>query len=190
MPDVQDTPPDRGFALPARELIFLTFRVGPVQMALPVQRLREVLRYRPARPVPYAPPFIEGIIHLRGELIPILDLRKRFRYPEAVSTKTRTLLTWIYDHLIGLTVDEAESIIHVRPAQIRSVPPLPDTALEEFIIGAIVPESESEQVYLLPDFDMLLRPGEREAWRRWEPPGTDEADDPDSAAEATTRAKG
>lgn len=172
-----------------RELIFLTFRVGPVQMAVPVQRLREVLRYRAARPVPYSPPFIDGIINLRGELIPVLDLRKRFNYSVAITRKTRILLTWVYGQIMGLVVDEAETILHTRVSLIRSVPSIPDTALEELIIGAVLPEDNSDDVSFLPDFNMLLKPSERRAWQQWtpvtEPPSTTITDEDKASAQKT-----
>lgn len=152
------------------EFIFLVFRIGPVSLAQPVYRLREVLRYRPAKPVPYAPPFIEGIINIRGELIPVFDLRKRFGYPATVTPHTRIIITWISGQIIGLVVDEAARIIHVDKSQIRPVPSLPETALQDLIIGAIIRSDQDDDIILLPDFELLLKPVERREWQAWRLP--------------------
>ena len=181
MSDVVVTDPER-----VSEYIFLAFRVGPVVLAQPVMRLREVLRYRSAKPVPYAPPFIEGIINLRGELIPVLDLRKRFGYPAELTSATRIIITWIHQNIIGLVVDEAAEIIHVAREQIRPVPALPETALQDLIIGAIVRPEDEEGVILLPDFELLLRPAERREWQIWEPPAPEAIQPEDEVPPAET----
>ncbi len=151
---------------PASEYVFLTFRVGALTMAQPVERLREVLRYRPAQPVPNAPPFIEGLIELRGELIPILDLRKRWGVPADVTRRTRILVTWVQQYPVGLVVDEAHALLRVGLHQVRPVPPLPDTALADLIVGALL---DGERIVLLPDLDLLLRPHERRLWVEFQP---------------------
>jgi purine-binding chemotaxis protein CheW len=148
------------------EYVFLAFRVGTLTMAQPVERLREVLRYRPAQPVPNAPLFIEGLIEVRGELIPILDLRKRFGFPAEVTRRTRIVVTWIQQYPVGLVVDEAHALLRATLHQVQPVPPLPDTALADLIVGALL---DGEQIVLLPDLDLLLRPHERRLWLEFQP---------------------
>ncbi|MCS7312097.1 MAG: chemotaxis protein CheW [Acidobacteria bacterium] len=150
----------------APEYVFLSFRVGTLRMAQPVERLREILRYRPAQPVPNAPPFIEGLIELRGELIPVLDLRKRFGVPADVTRQTRIVVTWIQQYSAGLVVDEAHALLRVVLPQIQPVPPLPDTALADLIVGALL---DGDQIVLLPDLDLLFQPHERRLWVEFQP---------------------
>jgi purine-binding chemotaxis protein CheW len=148
------------------EYVFLAFRVGTLTMAQPVERLREVLRYRPAQPVPNAPLFIEGLIEVRGELIPILDLRKRFGFPAEVTRQTRIIVTWLQQYTAGLVVDEAHTLLRATLHQVQPVPPLPDTSLADFIVGALL---DGERIVLLPDFDFLLRSHERRLWVEFQP---------------------
>lgn len=152
--------------LEAPEYVFLAFRVGALTMAQPIERLREVLRYRPAQPVPNAPPFIEGLIEVRGELIPILDLRKRFGFAADVTRRTRIVVTWVQQYPVGLVADEAHALLRVALHQIQPVPPLPDTALADLIVGALL---DGDQIVLLPDLDLLLQPHERRLWVEFQP---------------------
>jgi len=150
---------------PVREIVFLEFRVGDIRLAVPIQRLNEILRYRPAQPVPNAPPFIEGLIHLRGDLIPILDLRKRFGYDAAVTRKTRILITWLQRFPIGLVVDAAHAFIRVEIERIRPLPAIPETPMADLLIAAVV---QDDQIVYIPDVDMLLHPYEMQAWQEFQ----------------------
>ena len=148
-----------------REIMFLAFRVGDIRLAVPIQRLNEILRYRPAQPVPNAPPFVEGLVHLRGDLIPILDLRKRFGYDATVTRKTRILITWLQRFPVGLVVDEAHAFIRVEIERIRPLPAIPETPMADLLIAAIV---QGDRIVYIPDLDMLLHPYEARAWREFQ----------------------
>ncbi len=148
-----------------QEFTFLVFRVGNIHFAQPVERLREVIRYREAQRVPYVPDFIEGVINIRGEIIPILDLRKRLNLPADITRKTRILLTWIRASIMGLVVDEAHEIIRVRLEQIQPVDTMTPVFLRPLVIGAItLADTRGERIILLPDFELLLRPEEEHEW--------------------------
>ncbi len=94
-------------------LTILRFALGPHQCGLPVLGVREVLRVVAMTPVPEGPPFLEGVIDLRGMLLPVIDLRKRFNLEATpFDSETRILVTEMHGHPAGLIVDE---VLEVAP---------------------------------------------------------------------------
>ena len=62
---------------------YLTFMLGSEHYSLPILKVREIMRLCPITPVPRMPVYIQGVINLRGKIVPVLDLRARFRLPPA-----------------------------------------------------------------------------------------------------------
>ena len=96
----------------ARDLRLITFRVGPETFVLDIMAVRQIIPYSGSTSVPTAPSFVEGIIVLRNEVIPIVDLRDRL-YPQAKnrSEQPLVLVTDTTGGTIGLKVDEVRRIV-------------------------------------------------------------------------------
>lgn len=109
----------------ARLAQLCTFRVGGEDYAIDIMRLREVIRPVPITPVPRAPPFVEGVFRVRGEVIPLLDVRKRFGLPASPPTRaTRYLVVNVAGRRIGLLVDQVCEVVRVPRGEIRPAPEL------------------------------------------------------------------
>lgn len=117
--------------LPLHQLV--TFELFGELFALPILDVREIIRLLPITPVPNSPSFVEGVINLRGQILPVVDLRKRFGLPpEATTTKNRILVVEAGPGLtLGLIVDAARQVERI-PAEAMLPPP----ALLENSIGA------------------------------------------------------
>ncbi len=86
--------------------------------------------------VPRAPQFMEGVINLRGQLIPIIDLRTRFGMPRAEHTKnTRIIVTEIGAKRVGMVVDSVSEVLRVPTAQIEDAPEMLTGVDTEYIRG-------------------------------------------------------
>lgn len=105
-----------------REAQLAVFRVGAEMYALDIMAIREIIRPQKLTAVPNAPVFIDGMIHLRGAIIPVMDMRKRFRQPIEVDRKTRVIVCVLVGKIIGLVVDE---VIEVRRCTRSDVQPPP-----------------------------------------------------------------
>lgn len=106
-----------------QEVQLACFRIGAAMYALEIMRIKEIIRPQKLTPVPKAPPFIEGVINLRGAVIPIVDLRKRFDLPTAiVDRKTRVIICALSGKILGLVVDE---VAEVRRYSRQEVQPSP-----------------------------------------------------------------
>lgn len=85
---------------PRKEIQLACFRVGDQLYSLDILRIKEVIRPLKLTPVPKSPVFIEGVINLRGVVLPVVDLRKRFDQPVAPSnSKTRILICVLNEKL-------------------------------------------------------------------------------------------
>ncbi len=141
-----------------KELRLITFRVGPETFVLDIMAVRQIIPYTGSTHVPTAPDFVEGIIVLRNEVIPIIDLRDRL-YPELEkSDNPLVLITHSSSGMIGLKVDEVRRIVNVDSETLLPPPPLVRGIRGELLIAVI---KHGEEIYLLIDLENLLTAGEK-----------------------------
>ncbi len=144
----------------AREIRLMTFRVGFDSFVLDIMSIRQIIAYAGSTGVPKAPEFIEGIIVLRNEVIPIVDLRARLR-PELGPVERIPLVLILKTSVgtIGFKVDEVRSILTVDTSTILPAPPLVRGLRGELFIGVV---QEKDDIHLLLDPETILSPGEKD----------------------------
>lgn len=139
-------------------LRLITFRVGPETFVLDIMAVRQIVPYTGSTTVPTAPAFIEGIVVLRNEVIPIIDLRQRL-YPKLeVTPQPLVLITHTTAGMIGLKVDEVRRIVNVEQDSLLPPPPIVRGIRGELLI-AVIPFGE--EVYLLIDVENVLTSDEK-----------------------------
>ncbi|HEX2833795.1 MAG TPA: chemotaxis protein CheW [Thermoanaerobaculia bacterium] len=141
------------------DLRLITFRVGPETFVLDIMAVRQIVPYTGTTTVPTAPSFIEGIIVLRNEVIPIVDLHDRL-YPKRddKSDQPLVLITHTSAGMIGLKVDEVRRIVTISTDAFLPPPPIVRGIRGELLI-AVVPHVED--VYLLIDVENVLTEPEK-----------------------------
>jgi purine-binding chemotaxis protein CheW len=139
-------------------LRLITFRVGPETFVLDIMAVRQIVPYAGSTSIPTAPAFIEGIVVLRNEVIPIIDLRTRL-YPKlGRADQPLVLITHTSAGVIGLKVDEVRRIVNVASEALLPPPPLVRGIRGELLI-AVVPFGD--EVYLLIDVENVLTVDEK-----------------------------
>ena len=139
-------------------LRMITFRVGPETFVLDIMAVRQIVPYTGSTSIPTAPAFIEGIVVLRNEVIPIVDLRQRL-YPKLeLAEQPLVLITHTSAGVIGLKVDEVRRIVNVAAEALLPPPPLVRGIRGELLI-AVVPLGD--EVYLLIDVENVLTADEK-----------------------------
>ncbi len=143
----------------ATQLRLVTFGVSTELFVLDIMVVRQVIPYTGSTQVPQAPDFVEGIIVLRNEVIPVIDLRSRL-YPSLppLEQPPLILITRTSYGVIGLKVDEVRRIVSVDAGEILPAPPLVRGLAGELFIGVI---ALGQAVYLLLDLDTILTPDEQ-----------------------------
>ncbi len=101
----------------------VSFQIGSEEYAVDILEVQEIIRMVELTPVPKAPYFVEGVINLRGKVIPIIDLRLRFGLSAAEQTKeTRIIVVDVSRVILGLVVDSVSEVLRVPSNLIESPP--------------------------------------------------------------------
>lgn len=106
---------------------YLTFHLGEGEYGIPVRKVREIIKLAPITEVPHVAPWMKGVINLRGKVIPIVDLRRRFELSE-ISYNERTCIVVLETAvrgtlvLIGVIVDSVSDVLSVSADQIELAP--------------------------------------------------------------------
>src|ERR1043165_6525036 len=146
-----------------KELRLITFRVGPETFVLDIMAVRQIIPYAGSTSVPTAPAFVEGIIVLRNEVIPIINLRDRL-YPRLPGRTEQplVLITHTSAGTIGLKVDEVRRIVNVTADTLLPPPPLVRGIRGELLI-AVIPVGD--EIFLLIDLANVVTAGENDQLR-------------------------
>ena len=107
----------------AVELKTIVFSIGSEQYGIEVEHVKSIERMMPVTRVPKTPPFVKGVINLRGVVIPVIHLASRFGLPETEPTgDTRIIVVNVGDLEVGFIVDSANDVIDVNPERIEEPP--------------------------------------------------------------------
>ena len=108
-----------------KDLQIVGFRVGRETYGVPITAVHEIVRVPEITAVPDAPDYLEGVINLRGKIVSIIDLRKRFGETSAQpSNRNRILVAEVNGKLLGLVVDSASEVLKIPRSQIEAPPAL------------------------------------------------------------------
>jgi purine-binding chemotaxis protein CheW len=114
----------------------ISFTVGAEEYGIELLRVKEVIRMRQITWLPKAPACVKGIINLRGDVIPIVDLRDRFGLKSIEHTAmTRVIVVEVDGRHVGMTVDSASQVVRVPADQFDPPPPMMGEAARDFITG-------------------------------------------------------
>jgi purine-binding chemotaxis protein CheW len=140
-----------------REIQMVIFRLAGEEFGLDIAQVREIIRMQAITPMPKAPEFIEGVINLRGAIIAVMDLAKRFGLPEAKRTeKSRIVVSEVKENTVGLIVDEVPEVLRIAEENIEATPEMIESQVHaEFIKG--VGKLEDRLIILLDAERILSR---------------------------------
>lgn len=136
----------------------VTFTLADETYGAPIAQIQEIVAWAPPVRIPHAPDWIEGLIDLRGTLVPVIDLRKRFALPPAAPTATTcVIVAMVAGQMIGLMVDAVKEVAYLQTMD--QVPSAAKTSRSAFLSG-VARIREGAPLVLLVDLDRLLSPDE------------------------------
>jgi purine-binding chemotaxis protein CheW len=98
----------------------VVFELSGEVYALDILHVHEIIRMQPVTPVPGAPIYIEGLINLRGRVVPVVDMRKRFNLAaREIGDRSRIIVVQVSDDIVGVVVDAVSEVIMVSPEVIE-----------------------------------------------------------------------
>ena len=132
----------------------VAFRVGPELYGLDIASVQEIDRLQPITRVPQALSFVEGVIHVRGAIIPVVDLSRRFgAAPGAAAKQTRIIIASLRNQSVGFIVNAVTEVVAVPVSSIGPPPPLTFDRSRRFITGMA---RVGEELISILSIDQLL----------------------------------
>ena len=133
---------------------WVTFRLDSEKYGIKVIQVQEVLRLTDIAPVPGAPDYVLGIINLRGNVVTVIDSRKRFGLPEAdTDDATRIVIIEAENQVVGILVDSVAEVIDLRTSEIDTAPNVGNDESSKYIQGVSTRDNE---LIILVDVNKLL----------------------------------
>ena len=141
---------------PIRE--FLAFKLGTEEYGMDILRVQEIRSYEQPTRMANAPPFIKGVINLRGVIVPIVDMRIKFNLEQVnYDTFTVVIVLNIGRQVVGMVVDGVSDVISLTPEQLRPVPEFSSTIGSEHLLAI---GSVQDRMLILLDIEKLLASAE------------------------------
>ena len=135
-------------------LQLVTFSIGSEEFGVDILKVIEIIRTMEITKVPKAPAFVEGVINLRGLVIPIIDLRRRFGLAEkAGDSDTRIIVIEINGMSVGFVVDSVSVVLRIPANTVEPAPPVVAGVDSDYISGVGKLE---DRLLILLDLDKLL----------------------------------
>ena len=142
-------------------LQLVTFSIGDEEFGVDILKVQEIIRTMEITKVPRAEDFVEGVINLRGKVIPIIDLRRRFGLVSKSHDKdTRIIVIEISNMIVGFVVDSVSEVLRIPASTVEPPPPVVAGTGSEYIHGVGKLE---DRLLILLDLDKLLSGDDLEA---------------------------
>lgn len=118
--------------------LYVVFTVATAEYAIPAARVRQLESYQGATPVPGAAAHVAGIIQVRGQVVPVIDLRRLFGHEAArLTLDTRVIVTETADRKVGLVVDKSREVLRIDTTAIHAAPSLADARARGPLSGVV-----------------------------------------------------
>jgi purine-binding chemotaxis protein CheW len=138
----------------AKGIQLVVFKIGKEYFGVGIDVIREIVRLPEVTDVPDAPDFLEGMINLRGKIVPVIDLKKRLKLQGGERGKaTRVLITDETDTLAGLIVDSVDEVVRIEPEAVEEPPEMMTAIGVEYITGVA---KVDERLIILLDITKIL----------------------------------
>jgi len=142
----------------SKDLHIVGFRIGRETFGVPISLVHEIVRVPDITAVPDAPDCIEGVINLRGKIVSVVDLRKRFGEKNIHrSKKNRILVAEVEGKMVGLIVDAASEVLKVPPSEVENPPNVFEEGELNYVTGV---GKLQDRLVILVDLTKILQRGE------------------------------
>ena len=136
---------------------FLTFRLAAEEYGIDILKVQEIRSYEPPTRIANAPPFVKGVVNLRGVIVPIVDLRLKLGCASAdYNAFTVVIVLNVRGRIVGAVVDSVSDVLELKRGDIRPAPQMSSTADTRFITGI---GSVGERMLILADVEALVAGG-------------------------------
>lgn len=118
---------------------FLTFRLSKEEFAVEILRVQEIRGWVEPTPLPSVPHYVKGVVDLRGNVVPIIDLREKFRLPLSYDATTVVIVVHVFttqgERVVGLVVDAVSDVYTFNLDEVQPAPDISTSVDSQYIIG-------------------------------------------------------
>ena len=132
---------------------FLSFTLGEEHYGVDILKVQEIRGYDSVTRLPDAPDYIKGVINLRGTIVPVIDMRVKFRLEAKVDALTVMIVLNVADRVVGMVVDSVSDVIALNAEQIRPTPEFGASVDTRFISGI---GTVDDRMLILLDIETLI----------------------------------
>jgi len=138
----------------------VSFILNEEEFGVDILKVQEIIKMVELTRVPNAPDFVEGVINLRGRIVPVIDLRKRFGLPSGeVDKNTRIVIASVNDLVVGFLVDKVREVLRVPKAVIEPPPDLTTSIHTDYITGVA---KLDDRLLIILDLERILMASEKQ----------------------------
>jgi purine-binding chemotaxis protein CheW len=133
---------------------YLTFRLDQEEYGIDILKVQEIRGYEPPTRIANAPPFLKGVVNLRGTIVPIVDMRLKFNCAKAdYNSFTVVIILNLRSRVVGIVVDSVSDVMELAPDSIRPAPEVESVIDSACILGL---GSSGERMLILLDIERLM----------------------------------
>ena len=141
---------------------YLTFRLAEEEYGLEILKVQEIIQMQSVTRIPRTPDYVRGVINLRGKVIPVIELRKKFGFDSVKDTEKTCIIVVQIQHtdtaiVMGIIIDEVKEVLNIKAENIEETPTFDANINTEFILGI---GKIGNSVKMLLDIDKVLSMGE------------------------------
>lgn len=138
-----------------QQLQLVTFGLGSEEFAVDILAVQEINRMMALTRVPQSPPEVEGVINLRGKIIPVIDLRKRFGMDASTqSEQSRIIVVEVAGRVLGFIVDRVSEVLRISSSIVEPAPAMTTGVDSDFVSGV---GKLPDRLLILLDLNRLFR---------------------------------
>lgn len=135
-------------------LEFLSFTLGKEEYGISIQKVQELRGYDTVTRIANAPEFVKGVVNLRGIIVPIIDMRIKFKLgTPSYDQLTVVVILNLENHVVGMVVDSVSDVITLTPEQIKPPPEMNSTLANDYLLGL---GTIDERMLILIDIEKLM----------------------------------
>jgi purine-binding chemotaxis protein CheW len=142
-----------GMVMDTMQLVI--FKLNDQEYGMDIFKVNEIVPYRKPTKIPNSPAYVEGVLNLRGNVIPVISLKKRFKLEDtATDDETRIIVTNSGKTLAGFIVDEASEVLDIEKESVEPVSEIVSSNINRKYINGIGKKDDGS-MYILLNFDEL-----------------------------------
>ena len=136
----------------------LAFKLGNEEYGIKILKVQEIRGYESVTRIASAPEHVKGVVNLRGTIVPIVDMRIKFKLGEPTYNQfTVVIILNIQDRVVGMVVDSVSDVISLTADQIKPAPDMGGALNTDYVVGL---GTVDERMIILVDIDRLMSSGD------------------------------